>query len=158
MSGPASEATAPVQTAGGPATEATAPVQVPGEPVPGPTWPVADPGDVWAGLLAPGGPVTAVYQITVSGAVVDAVRLPVPQDATGRLVRGILDNAHGKLANTWREGLIRTCDGLTKRQARSVVAEAAPWAQDVTPLELPAHRLHELPAAVATSLRLANTV
>ncbi|MFC6084570.1 bis-aminopropyl spermidine synthase family protein [Sphaerisporangium aureirubrum] len=125
-------------------------------PAPLPTLggPGTDPGDLWPELLSPTGPLAAVYEIKVTGTVVDAVRVPMPQDAAGRLVRGILDNAHGKLANTWREGLIRACDGLTKRQARAVVAEAAPWAEDVTPLELPAHRLDELPDAVAASLRL----
>ncbi|GII80802.1 hypothetical protein Sru01_57840 [Sphaerisporangium rufum] len=101
-----------------------------------------------------GGPLEAVYRTTVTGAVVDAERRPVPEDPAGRLLRGILDNAHGKLANGWREGLVRATGTLTKRQARAVVAEVAPWADDVTVLELPGHRLHALPAAVAASLRL----
>ena len=70
----------------------------------------------------------------------------------GRILRRILDNAHGKLANTWREALIRARGDLTKKQARAVITAVAPWADDVTVLELPAHRLQELPAAVASSL------
>ncbi|GAA3033301.1 bis-aminopropyl spermidine synthase family protein [Streptosporangium longisporum] len=69
-----------------------------------------------------------------------------------RILRRILDNAHGKLANTWREALIGARGDLTKKQARAVVAAVAPWAADVTVLELPAHRLLELPAAVRDSL------
>ncbi len=95
-----------------------------------------------------------VYELTRTGHVLDAVRLPTPAGDDGRLLRGILDNAHGKLANTWREGLIRARGHLTKKQARAVVAEVAPWAGDVTVLELPEHRLRALPAAVAASLRL----
>ncbi|GAA3833087.1 hypothetical protein GCM10022226_62990 [Sphaerisporangium flaviroseum] len=96
-----------------------------------------------------------LYEITATGAVVDAVRLPPPADETGRLLRAILDNAHGRLANTWREGLIRAREGLTKKQARTIVSEAAPWSADVTVLELPAHRLSALREAVVASLRLA---
>ena len=110
--------------------------------------PFADP----AALTAPLSP---LYEITVTGPVVDAHRVPAAEDESGRLLHGILDNAHAKLANTWREGLIRARDGLTKRHARAIVAEAAPWAAEVTVLELPAHRLRGLGEAVQASLRLA---
>jgi hypothetical protein len=100
-------------------------------------------------------PLSPVYEVAVTGPVVEAVRLPPPHGEAGRLLRGVLDNAHGKLANTWREGLIRARGGLTKKQARAIVAEAAPWSADVTVLELPEHRLRALPQAVAASLRLA---
>ncbi|MDF5753670.1 bis-aminopropyl spermidine synthase family protein [Spongiactinospora sp. TRM90649] len=97
--------------------------------------------------------VAPVYEITARDGVLDAVRRPAPAEPSAAVLRGILDNAHGKLANTWREGLIRASGGmLTKRQARAAVTEAAPWADDVTPLELPAHRLRELGHAVRTSL------
>ncbi|MEU0516350.1 bis-aminopropyl spermidine synthase family protein [Streptosporangium sp. NPDC006007] len=97
-------------------------------------------------------PLSAVYELTSDGATVHAVRLPPPSADEGRILRRILDNAHGKLANTWREALIDVRGDLTKKQARAVVAAVAPWAGDVTVLELPAHRLGELPAAVAASL------
>ncbi|MEU8268963.1 bis-aminopropyl spermidine synthase family protein [Sphaerisporangium sp. NPDC049002] len=101
------------------------------------------------------GPILPLYDITHTGRVIDAVRLPPPSGETDRLLRGILDNAHGKLANTWREGLIRAHGHLTKRQARAVVSETAPWADEVTLLELSGHRVRDLREAVAASLRLA---
>ncbi|MGI5272522.1 bis-aminopropyl spermidine synthase family protein [Nonomuraea sp. CA-218870] len=110
---------------------------------------LAGPPDDLAGLTALLSP---VYRITAEGPVLDAVRTDPARDAPGRLLRAILDHAHGKLANTWREGLIRADAGLTKRQAREIVARVAPWADDVTVLELPAHRLRDLPAAVTASL------
>ncbi|GLW22384.1 hypothetical protein Mame01_24270 [Microbispora amethystogenes] len=117
-----------------------------------------------AALLAP------VYELTAEGRVLDAVRLAPPEDGPERIIRAILDSAHGKLANTWREALTRTgltttpghatppehagtpghggTAGLTKRQARAAVEEAAPWAGDATPLELPLHRLTQLTAEI----------
>lgn len=98
-------------------------------------------------------PLAPVYAFTAEGSVLHAVRLPHPGDEVGRVVRRILDNAHGKVANSWREGLVAAA-GLTKRQARALVPE---WAADVTVLELPVHRLRELPAAVAASLAAARS-
>ncbi|MFF3436939.1 bis-aminopropyl spermidine synthase family protein [Streptosporangium sp. NPDC002721] len=116
----------------------------------------APPKDLPADLLAP------VYELTAEGASVRAVRVAPPAGKAGdtgsdadnaaRILRRVLDNAHGKLANTWREALIRVRGDLTKKQARAVVAAVAPWAGDVTVLELPAHRLLELRAAVESSL------
>ncbi|MFB9674401.1 bis-aminopropyl spermidine synthase family protein [Streptosporangium vulgare] len=133
----------------------------------------APPKDLPTDLLAP------VYELTAEGASVRAVRVAPPAGNTGntedvrhagnaedtgntgnagetgdaaRILRRVLDNAHGKLANTWREALIRVRGDLTKKQARAVVAAVAPWAGDVTVLELPAHRLLELRAAVESSL------
>ncbi|MBX6769574.1 MAG: putative methyltransferase, partial [Actinomadura rubrobrunea] len=96
-----------------------------------------------------------VYELTARGPVVDAVRCapPAPEDETARILRAIMDRAHGKVANAWRDALIGLRGDLTKRQARALIAETAPWARDVTPLELPAHRLRELPDAVRASLR-----
>ncbi|MFJ2029490.1 bis-aminopropyl spermidine synthase family protein [Streptosporangium sp. NPDC087985] len=108
------------------------------------------PRDLPTGLLSP------VYELTAEGPTVHAVRLPPPTTDSGRILRRILDNAHGKLANTWREALITARGDLTKKQARALVSRAAPWAGDVTVLELPAHRLRELPAAVASSLTAAD--
>jgi N4-bis(aminopropyl)spermidine synthase len=111
-------------------------------------------------LAAPAGDLPAsvtsalspVYGLTFEGRVVDAVRLPLPEDPAERIARRILDSAHGKVANAWREGLIEAA-GLTKKQARAVIEEAAPWAEDVSPLELPLHRLAGIRAAVSTTLR-----
>ncbi|WP_051457849.1 bis-aminopropyl spermidine synthase family protein [Microbispora sp. ATCC PTA-5024] len=102
--------------------------------------------------VEPPAPLTPVYDLTAEGPVIDAVRLPLPDGPAERVVRRILDSAHGKVANAWREGLTEAA-GLTKRQARAAVEEVAPWAGDVSPLELPLHRLAGLPAAVARSLR-----
>jgi len=119
----------------------------------------AAPKDLPRDLLAP------VYDLTAEGASVRAVRVAPPAEDSGntantanadgvaRILRRVLDNAHGRLANTWREALIKVRGDLTKKQARAVVAAVAPWAGDVTVLELPAHRLLELRAAVESSLR-----
>ncbi|WP_068922760.1 bis-aminopropyl spermidine synthase family protein [Planobispora rosea] len=106
----------------------------------------APPRDLPTALLAP------VYELSADGPAVHAVRRPLPETDGERILRRILDNAHGKLANTWREALIRVRGDLTKRQARSIIAETAPWSGDVTVLELPAHRLADLATAVARSL------
>ncbi|MEZ0071792.1 bis-aminopropyl spermidine synthase family protein [Planotetraspora sp. GP83] len=105
------------------------------------------PGDLpaLASALSP------VYELTAGGPVLDAVRLPLPDGGAARIVRRVLDGAHGKVANLWREGLTEAA-GLTKKQARAAVEEAAPWAADVTALDLPLHRLAELPAAVSRTL------
>ncbi|WP_051301215.1 bis-aminopropyl spermidine synthase family protein [Actinomadura rifamycini] len=89
----------------------------------------ADPAEA-AEILAP------VYELTARGTHVDAVRRP----PSGTPARTLMDRAHGKVANAWRDALMRT-HGLTKREAR---AEVPAWAHDVTALELPAHRLATL--------------
>ncbi len=73
-----------------------------------------------------------------------SVRLPPAPDA---ITRRILAGSHGKVANTWREGLVQEL-GLTKNQAR---ARIPAWAA-ATALELPMHRLTGLAADVARSL------
>lgn len=93
-----------------------------------------------------------VYRLTAAGSAIEAVRLPLPEDPAGRLLRRILDHAHGKVANVWREGLIQARPELTKNQARAIIARTAPWAGQATVLELPAHRLRELRTAVPASL------
>src|SRR5690606_5728991 len=95
----------------------------------------------------PAEPLAPVYRLTTRGAVVDAVR----REPGDPVVREIMDNAHGKVVNTWREALTRAA-GLTRRQARALVAELAPWALDATLLDLPLHHLTALPAAVRASL------
>jgi hypothetical protein len=89
------------------------------------------------------GYLAAVYNLTVQETTIKAVRRP----PSGDIVRRILDNAHGKAANTWREGLTAAL-GLTKKQARALVPE---WAS-ATVLELPEHRLEGLQDAVLATL------
>ncbi|QFG20374.1 bis-aminopropyl spermidine synthase family protein [Actinomadura sp. WMMB 499] len=89
---------------------------------------IAEPAEI----LAP------VYELTARGTHVDAVR----RAPSGTLARTLLDRAHGKAANAWRDALTR--QGLTKREARGEVARIAPWTQDATVLELPAHRLKSI--------------
>ncbi|MFI6522279.1 bis-aminopropyl spermidine synthase family protein [Spirillospora sp. NPDC050679] len=105
----------------------------------------ADPAEV-------GAAVGAVYDVTARDGFLEAVRRPVPAEPAAALTRTIMDRAHGKLLNTWREGLTSARSGLSKRQAAAVVLAAAPWAEGVTPLELPAHHLAALPEAVAATL------
>ncbi len=94
-----------------------------------------------------------VYELTLHGSTVEAVRTrPDEADQVRRIVRAIMERAHGKVANVWRDALIDAHPNLTKRQARTLVTEAAPWARDVTLLELPLHRLRDLPTSVRTSL------
>jgi hypothetical protein len=95
------------------------------------------PGDLTAvrAALAP------VYEITARGAVLDARRRPVPSSPDDRLLRAILDRAHGRLLNAWRDALIKASGALTKKEARALVLATAPYAEEVTPLELPLHRL-----------------
>lgn len=101
-------------------------------------------------------PLAPVYRLSVRGSVLQAVRLPVPQEETERLVRGLLDRAHGKIINNWRESLISVAGELTKNEARTVITQVAPWAVGMTALELPRYRLLELPSAVAATLRTAR--
>nr|WP_156000013.1 bis-aminopropyl spermidine synthase family protein [Streptomonospora sp. PA3] len=61
--------------------------------------------------------------------------------------------AHGRLAATLREGLVRVAAAagtpVNKRTARQAVAAAAPWLSGHTLLDLPAHRLPRLRAVAA---------
>lgn len=91
-----------------------------------------------ADLAEPAEILAPVYELTARGAHVDAVR----RAPSGTLARTLMDRAHGKAANAWRDAL--TKEGLTKREARAEVARVAPWAQDATVLELPAHRLRSI--------------
>ncbi|TDB85207.1 putative methyltransferase [Actinomadura sp. KC216] len=94
-----------------------------------------------------------VYELVEDGRAIEAVRRNEPRDdPASRILRAVMDRAHGKVANTWRDALIDVQGDLTKRQARALVAEAAPWAADVTLLELPMHRLRELPDAIRECL------
>ncbi|GAA1012452.1 bis-aminopropyl spermidine synthase family protein [Acrocarpospora pleiomorpha] len=92
-----------------------------------------------------------LYDLTAEGTVLNAVRRALPDHTPARITRRILDNAHGKATNSWREALIST-QNLTKKQARALIPD---WA-DATTLELPAHRLTALPHAAAASLTTAS--
>lgn len=72
-------------------------------------------------------------------AVVVAEEVPTPSVA-----RDLLQRAHGKLGNVWREALIaHTADGLTKRAAKDLVQRSAPHSADLQRrlIDLPRHRV-----------------
>jgi branched-chain polyamine synthase A-like protein len=83
------------------------------------------------------------------------------QDAAGdeaaRLTRYVLSRAHGKIGNTWREGLIRATgepgsQPMTKNQARALIAAAAPPdCLDTTLMSLPRHQIASLLEVLAAS-------
>ncbi|MBP2474522.1 hypothetical protein JOF53_003394 [Crossiella equi] len=79
-------------------------------------------------------------------AVVVADRI-VETPESQRVERALLDRAHGKPGNTWREAL--TATGLTKNEARALIAERAGHL-DLGPrlVDLPRHQVAELLAAV----------
>jgi predicted methyltransferase len=61
----------------------------------------------------------------------------------------VLERAHGKVANSWREGLIRAAGPdapMTKNEARAVIAARArrPELLDAAPMSLPRHQLADL--------------
>ncbi|WP_228011279.1 bis-aminopropyl spermidine synthase family protein [Nonomuraea phyllanthi] len=116
---------------------------------------------VGSGLPPLPGVLAAVYEPGAGGDVLDAVRLPQPDGEAASVLRRILDNGHAKLANTWREALIAVAreqgTTLTKNEARALIAEAAPWAEGLTPLDAPLHRLSSLPEAVARTVTSLTT-
>ncbi|GAA4239786.1 bis-aminopropyl spermidine synthase family protein [Actinomadura meridiana] len=94
-----------------------------------------------------------VYELHADGRAVEAVRKSFGGgDLVSLVLRAVMDRAHGKVVNVWRDALIGVQPDLTKRQARALIAESAPWALDVSLLELPMHRLRELPGAVRECL------
>ncbi|MFI7446865.1 bis-aminopropyl spermidine synthase family protein [Nonomuraea sp. NPDC049714] len=104
---------------------------------------------------------TTVYDCTTDGTVLHATRRPQPADPEDQVLRRILDHGHAKLANTWREALISLARAqgstLTKNEARTLIRQAAPWAEDLTPLETPLHHLASLPAQVTTTIHALTT-
>ncbi|MFI7612955.1 bis-aminopropyl spermidine synthase family protein [Nonomuraea terrae] len=106
-------------------------------------------------------PLSTVYDLRPGDGILDAVRLPHPTDEAASVLRRILDNGHAKLANTWREALIAVArsqgTALTKNDARTLIRQAAPWSDDLTPLETPLHHLTALPAAVTTTVTALTT-
>ncbi|MFC4007514.1 bis-aminopropyl spermidine synthase family protein [Nonomuraea purpurea] len=105
---------------------------------------------------------STVYTLSAAAGALDAVRLPPPDGEAASVVRRILDNGHAKLANTWREALIAVARAqgttLTKREARALISEAAPWSEDLTPIEAPLHRLNDLQKAVSTTVSALKTI
>jgi predicted methyltransferase len=92
-------------------------------------------------------------------AVVEADLVDVADvDASGRVVREVLDRAHGKLGNVWREAWIRAGarDGVTvtKNEARARVAAVAAFAGlperwlDEQLIVLPRHGIARILAAI----------
>ncbi|RZS32753.1 uncharacterized protein DUF43 [Herbihabitans rhizosphaerae] len=74
------------------------------------------------------------------------------QSSTVDVQRELLDRAHGKLANTWREALIAASGGtLTKRAAREQVLAIAPDEDDleVRLIDLPRYRVSAILDAAA---------
>lgn len=91
-------------------------------------------------------------------AIVEAVAVePASLDAGRRLVRRLLDRAHGKIGNVWREGLIsvsRRGDAvLTKNDARTLTHDTTvhPEILNSSVIDLPRHVLPDLFAEVAAS-------
>ena len=74
------------------------------------------------------------------------------------VARLVLERAHGKIGNAWREGLIRSAGAapLTKNEARAVVASTVrrPELLDASPMSLPRHQLAELLRTSGRRLRM----
>ena len=101
----------------------------------------------WSALLSLIGP---KYRLSVRRgypepgyALVEAVAV-----AAAGVARLVLERAHGKVGNAWREGLIRSTGtaALTKNEARAVIASTVrrPELLDASPMSLPRHQLVEL--------------
>lgn len=90
-------------------------------------------------------------------AIVEATITPQGNDSA--LARWLLDRAHGKVANVWREGLIRRSGDrlagpLTKNEARALIARTVshPRWLDARLVDLPRHAVRTLLADVDTSV------
>jgi hypothetical protein len=94
----------------------------------------------------------APHQVILEATGVDRTGLEPP----ARLRRRLLDHAHGKVANIWREGLIELRPDLTQNQARALIAgSGAPQeALDGRLLDLPRHQIAELLHRVEASAEL----
>ncbi|GLZ38438.1 bis-aminopropyl spermidine synthase family protein [Actinokineospora sp. NBRC 105648] len=103
------------------------------------------------GQLALKSLVAGKYTLTFHRSVGDGKHTVVIAQPTTNGVRGtILSRVHGKLENVWREALIATTPGLTKREAREQVAAAAPHAKDLDLrlIDLPLHRIQAVLSTV----------
>ncbi|QIZ34524.1 bis-aminopropyl spermidine synthase family protein [Saccharopolyspora sp. ASAGF58] len=93
--------------------------------------------------------VAAKYRLRFHRSSPDSKHAVVVADAveTPSVARYLLNRAHGKVGNIWREGLITYSDeSLTKREAKDRIAELAPNADDLDLrlIDLPRHRIAEL--------------
>jgi len=69
----------------------------------------------------------------------------VPADETDPVARAVTARAHGKLANTAREALVRASGGtVTKNQARGILAPLVEGLDGYRLIDVPRHRLDEL--------------
>jgi hypothetical protein len=105
------------------------------------------------------------YRLTISRATPDGRHAVVAADAVATeelgppdlLARRLLDRAHGKIGNVWRDALVRAARDaggtLTKKAARGIVRDHAPtaWLADVSALELAVSLLDEVLAAIAAT-------
>jgi len=73
-------------------------------------------------------------------------------DAPRRLVRRLLDRAHGRIGNVWREGLTRA-NQLTKNEARAAVRAATgrPELLDAALIDMPRDQLRRILAELAAA-------
>ena len=97
-----------------------------------------------AGQRALSALVAAKFALTFHRSVPDGKHAVVTADpvAPSGVAGALLERPHGKLANIWREALIRESGGaLTKREARARVAELAPDLHDERLIDLPRHRI-----------------
>ncbi|WP_263249317.1 bis-aminopropyl spermidine synthase family protein [Saccharopolyspora rosea] len=91
----------------------------------------------------------AKYALRLHRSTPDAEHALVVADAVhaASTARHLLERAHGKVGNVWREALIaESGDRLTKRQARARVDELAPHPDDLDLrlIDLPRHRIADL--------------
>lgn len=91
-------------------------------------------------------------------AIVEAVTVAPDSLDDGRgLVRRLLDRAHGRVGNVWREGLIglsrRGGAALTQKEGRALVRDSTARQEilDSRVVDLPRHRLRDLFSEVAAS-------
>ena len=94
----------------------------------------------------------ARYTVVLADRVEPARVEPGPDPGT-LLRRHVLDRAHGKLGNVWRDGLVRIA-GITRNAARDLVRQHAELAVllDVALVDVPRHRLAGILAALAASV------
>jgi len=110
------------------------------------------------------------YRLSIRRATPDGRHAVVAADAvptselspSDLLVRRLLDRAHGKIGNVWRDALVRAARDagpaagrtLTKKSARAIVRDRLPadWLGEVSAVELPFTRLSEVLTAVAASV------
>jgi hypothetical protein len=87
-----------------------------------------------------------------ASALVEAVAADNSADPGDQLVRHVLDRAHGRVANVWRDGLA-AMSGVPKPEAASRVERALRTTADAdaTLMEIPRHRLTSLFTALRAS-------